>query len=130
MYNVLVLDSGTQGYITVKSLHKVGHKVILLYRGKHNYADDSRYVDVKIKTEASYEDAAYLDTVKSIIKEKKIDAVIPMSDFSSLFLSKNKDVLSPVVRYVLPDVGVFERGYDKNLLMTLCEKKAILILRP
>ena len=27
MCNVLVLDTGTQGYITVKSLHKAGHKV-------------------------------------------------------------------------------------------------------
>ncbi len=122
MYHVLILDTGTQGYITVKSLHKAGHKVFLLYRGKHNYADDSRYVDEKIQTEASHEDAAYLEIVKSIITEKKIDAVIPMSDFSSHFLSKNKEVLTPMVSYVLPGIDVFERGYDKNSLMSLCEK--------
>lgn len=126
MYNVLVLDTGTQGYITVKSLHKAGHKVYLLYRGKHNYADDSRYVDVKIQTEASHEDVAYLDIVKSIITEKKIDAVIPMSDFSSHFLSKNREVLSPMVKYVLPCIDVFEKGYDKNSLMALCEEKGYL----
>jgi len=122
MYNVLVLDTGTQGYITVKSLNKAGYKVFLLYRGKHNYADDSRYVDMKIQTEASHEDAAYLNIVKNIINENKIDAVIPMSDFSSHFLSKNKEVLSPMVKYVLPGIDVFERGYDKNSLMALCEK--------
>lgn len=122
MCNVLVLDTGTQGYITVKSLHKAGHKVYLLYRGKHNYADDSRYVDLKIQTEAAHEDVAYLDIVKSIITEKKIDAVIPMSDFSSHFLSKNKEVLNPMVKYILPCIDAFERGYDKNSLMALCEK--------
>lgn len=123
MSNVLVLDTGTQGYIAVKSLHKARHKVFLLYRSKHNYADDSRYVDIKIQTEASYEEPKYLETVKSIITENKIDAVIPMSDFSSCFLSKNKEVLSPMVKFVLPGIDVFERGYDKNSLMALCEKK-------
>ena len=122
MSNVLILDTGTQGYITVKSLHKAGHKVHLLYRGKHNYADDSRYVDVKIQIDASYENPVYLETVKSIISEKNIDAVIPMSDFSSLFLSRNKEILSQIARYVLPGIDVFERGYDKNLLMAQCAK--------
>ena len=49
MYNVLVIGSGTQGYVTVRSLKKVGHRVYLLFSGRHNYADDSRYVDVKIE---------------------------------------------------------------------------------
>lgn len=122
-YNVLILDTGTQGYITAKSLHKAGHKVVLLYRGKHNYADDSRYVDVKIHTDASYKNEAYLETVKSIITEHQIDAVIPMSDFSSMFLSRHRGKLLPKVKYVLPDIKVFERGYDKNSLMDLCAKK-------
>ena len=120
--NVLVLDTGTQGYVFVKALHKSGHIVFLLYRGKHNYADDSRYVDVKIQTKASHEEPEYLETVKSIITENKIDTVIPMSDFSSHFLSKNKEVLSPMVSYVLPSIDIFERGYDKNSLMALCAK--------
>lgn len=119
-YNVLILDTGTQGYITVRSLHKAGHKLFLLYRGKHNYADDSRYVDVKIQTNASYEDEAYLETVKGIVAEQRIDVVIPMSDFSSKFLSKHRDELMPIVKFVLPDIKTFERGYDKNSLMALC----------
>ena len=85
MSRILVLDTGTQGYITVKSLKKAGHYVCLLYKHKHNYADDSKYVDVKIQTDAAYEDAAYLTTVQRIITEQGIEAVIPMSDFSSQF---------------------------------------------
>ena len=123
MIKILILDTGTQGYITVKSMHKAGHKVVLLHRGRHNYADDSRYVDVRIQTDASYEDDEYLETVKRIIKEQGINTVIPMSDFSAQFLSRNKEVLSPMVKYVMPGIDVFERGYDKNSLMALCEKK-------
>lgn len=121
MSRVLILDTGTQGYITVRSLKKAGHFVCLLYKSKHNYADDSKYVDVKVQTDAPY-DNEYLETVKRIIQEQKIDAVIPMSDFSSQFLSRNRDVLSPIVKYVLPGIDVFEKGYDKNSLMALCAK--------
>lgn len=122
MSKVLVLDTGTQGYITVKSLKKAGHCVILLCRGRHNYADDSRYVDIREQTEATYDEKEYLETVKSIIIKQKIDAVIPMSDFSSMFLSKHRDELMPKVKYVLPEIDIFERGYDKNSLMSLCAK--------
>lgn len=122
MSRVLVLDTGTQGYVTVWALKRAGHYVCLLYRSKHNYADDSKYVDVKIRTEAPY-DGEYLETVKRIIQEQKIDAVLPMSDSSSLFLSRKKKELSPFVKYVLPDIDVFEKGYDKNSLMAVCAKE-------
>ena len=122
MSRVLVLDTGTQGYITVRSLKKKGHFVCLLYRGKHNYADDSKYVDVKVHTDSACEDIQYLETVKEIIEKQQIQAIIPMSDASSMFLSRQKAVLCPLVKYVLPDYGVFEKGYDKNSLMALCAR--------
>ena len=122
MYNILVLDTGTQGYITVKSLKQAGHYVVLLCRGRHNYADDSRYLDERIMTEAEWDSREYLEEVKKIIGDKGIDVVLPMSDFASMFLSRNKAELQPIVHYVLPDNDVFEKGYDKNSLMALCAK--------
>ena len=47
MYNILVLDGGTQGLIIVKSLRKLGNRVVMIYHGKHSYADDSKYVSKK-----------------------------------------------------------------------------------
>ena len=122
MSRVLILDTGTQGYITVRSLKKAGHSVCLLFKSKHNYADDSKYVDWKYETNASHESSDYLDLVKRIILERQIEVVIPMSDFSSMFLSRNKNELQPLVKYVLPDFEVFEKGYDKNSLMSICAK--------
>lgn len=37
MYNILVLDGGTQGLIIVKSLRKLGNRVVMIYHGKHSY---------------------------------------------------------------------------------------------
>ena len=123
MSKILILDSGTQGYITVKSLKRGGHTVFLLYRGKHNYADDSKYVDFKFQIGEDYGDPDCLRVVMELVKKHSIDAVIPMSDASSLFLCRNKDVLQPLVRFFLPNIEVFEKGYDKNSLMALCAEK-------
>lgn len=123
MYNVLVIGSGTQGYITVKSLKKAGHRVYLLFGGKHNYADDSRYVDVKVEVNVNTESREYLDEMVNVIKQHHIDAVIPMGDVSAKFLSENKEQLQQIVHYVMPDIRVFEKGYDKNSLMALCAEK-------
>lgn len=123
MYNVLVIGSGTQGYVTVRSLKKAGHRVYLLYSGRHNYADDSRYVDVKIETKEKSDTKEYLDALVNTIRQYHIDAVIPMGDIPAKFLSNNKERLQKITHYVMPDVEVFEKGYDKNSLMTLCAEK-------
>lgn len=122
MENILLLDTGTQGYVSANSIKKAGYKVFLLFKGKHNYADDSKHVYKKFETEFNYEDPQYLNVVKKIIKDNKIDVIIPMSDLSSRFLSKNKKQLSHIVKYILPDIEIFEKGYDKNLLMSTCSQ--------
>ncbi len=122
-WNVLVIGTGTQGYITVKSLKKAGHRVYLLFGGEHNYADDSRYVDVKVEVNVNTESREYLDEVVNIIKLHHIDAIIPMGDVPAKFLSENKEQLQQIVHYVMPDIRVFEKGYNKNSLMALCAEK-------
>lgn len=123
MSNILILDSGTQGQICVKSLKKSGHRVILLHQEKHNYADDSRYVDKKFLCTADKDSEKYLEFVKKVIKDCSIDAILPMGDKGSLFLSKNKDELQPLANYILPNIEIFEKGYDKNSLMALCAER-------
>ena len=46
-----------------------------------------------------------------------------MGDKSAEFLSKNKDLLQESVRFTIPNYETFLNGYDKNKLMTLCQKK-------
>lgn len=123
MSNVLILDCGTQGQICAKSLKKAGNKVFLIHHEKHNYTDDSRYVDKKFQCVEGKETQTYIDLVVEVTKNYAIDAIIPMGDAAALFLSQHKDLLQPIVNYILPDESVFEKGYDKNSLMTLCAEK-------
>jgi len=52
--------------------------------------------------------------------DNKIDVIIPMSDNSAEFLSKNKTELSKYSRFIIPDYDIFLQGYNKNLLMKIC----------
>lgn len=122
VFNVLIIGTGTQGQVCAKSLKKKGHRIFLLYGGRHNYADDSRYVDRKIECHYSYSSDEYLDTVMSVVKSCHIDTIVPMGDEAALFMSRRKKELLEVADFVLPDIDVFEKGYDKNQLMAVCAK--------
>lgn len=121
--NILFLGSGTQALALLKSLNKSGNKIIMLISEKGNYADSSKYVDECVMTTYSDKSNDYLEQLKVIINKKKIDVVIPMGDSSAEFLSINKDVLTPLVHFKMPDRDAFMNGYDKNRLMSLCSEK-------
>lgn len=123
MSNILLLGSGTQAFAILKSLHKSDNRLLMLISETGNYADVSKYVDERILTHHSDKSPEYLDLVKSIIKEKKVDVVIPMGDSVAEFLSRNRDKLSSLTHFKMPTLDNFMKGYDKNQLMSLCREK-------
>ena len=123
MASVLVLDTGTQGLAMVRALHKAGHRVVLLYNGGHNYAGDSRYVDKKYVVLGGSNSSGYLERVMDVLEREQIDLIIPMSDATAAFVSRNKAELQRFTRVECPDYVDFMRGYDKNQLMALCHAK-------
>lgn len=122
MSNVLILGSGTQALALIKPLRKAGNKVVLLYTELNNYAESSKYVSEKVYCPLGPKDPKFLNCVIDTIKDKKIDAIIPMGDALAEFLSRNKSVLLPLVHFKSPDLENFIKGYDKNQLMSLCQK--------
>ena len=123
MSNILLLGAGTQGLALVCALSKAGHFVELLYGEEHNYADDSRYVGKKIKTSYDETSSEYLEQVLDILKNDKINALIPLSDSTASFVSRNIECLQKHTHVKMPSYNDFLKGYDKNLLMALCNKK-------
>lgn len=122
MSNVLILGCGTQGLAMAKDIKKAGHTVFLIGE-RHNYADSSRYIDKKRFCDELPSSKAYYDTVVSFVKENEIDAVIPMGDVLSEFLSKNKRELVELVHFKMPEYSDFMHATDKNQLMALCKAK-------
>lgn len=123
MNNVLLLGSGTQAFAILKSLHRSGNKIVMLISESGNYADESKYVDEKILTHFNDKSSEYFELVKTIIIEKKIDVIIPMGDSLAEFLCRNNEELMKMTHFKMPTLENFMKGYDKNLLMSLCREK-------
>lgn len=122
--NVLLLDGeAVQTQISARSLKKAGYAVYLICNGKENYGYYTRYATSKSVWPESKECREYLDFVIRYIDENNISAVIPMNDEGATFLSRNKQEIIRHTKVLMPDWDVFEKAYDKNLLMALCAEK-------
>lgn len=122
MEKVLLLGSGTQALAIVKGLAKAGY-ALLLYGEQGNYADASRYVSKFIASSMAEDSEDYLAQLEGIIAKEGVDVLIPMGDVTAEFVSRNKERLSRMVKFTVPDYDVFLKGYDKNKLMALCKEK-------
>ena len=121
MSHILVLGGGTQGLALVEALHKCGHRVIMVSAERGNYADSSRYVDKMLYYSGTTD--KYLSFIKQVITDNCIDSIIPTGDDNTEFLCLNRSAFPNRVKFNLPSYTNFERGYDKNQLMTLCKEK-------
>lgn len=123
---ILLLEGHTiEALPVLESLKKKGCRLVVLCDSKMSFGYRSRYPDVKlIKPDLPYDSIEFLEYFKSVCKEQNVTIVIPLYDPSAEFISKNKTILSELVKFVSPDFSVFARGFEKNQLMKLCKQNA------
>jgi D-aspartate ligase len=120
---ILLLDGQTiQSLAIAKSLKKNNYDVVLFCDTKMSYGYRTRYADIKIICPSIIKNPLefklfLIDYLKSNI----IDVLIPMNDFSASFLSINKLEILKFTKFIIPDIDIFNNGYDKNKLMNICE---------
>ena len=119
---LLLNGEAVQTLIIAETLKKAGYEVHLICNGTDNYGYHTRYATKKIVVKAE-DETEYLNAVKRYVTENGIATIIPMNDDGATFISKYKAALTSLVPILLPDWDVFEKGYDKNLLMALCAEK-------
>lgn len=119
---LLLNGEAVQTLIIARTLKKAGYEVHLICNGTENYGYHTKYASKRTVVDTKDEEA-YLARVKQYVKEYGIATIIPMNDDGATFMSKYKDELEKQVPILLPGWEVFEKGYDKNLLMALCAEK-------
>lgn len=118
---VLLLGiDGTQTLPIAKSLYKRGNELWGIYSDKNSYGFHTKYIKHKIKAPSYSDEKDFVDFLIGFLENQKIDLIIPLGDQMAKILSNNKKKLLPLSNYIMPDIDVFMRGYDKNQLMTLC----------
>jgi len=120
---ILLLDGQTiQSLAIAKSLKKNNYNVVLFCDTKTSYGYRTRYADVKIICPSIVTNPLEFKLfLIDYLKRNTIDALIPMNDFSASFLSINKSEILKFTKFIIPDIDIFNNGYDKNKLMNICE---------
>lgn len=121
---ILLLDGQTiQSLAIAKALKSRKYFVVSFCDSKTTYGYRTKYSDEKIICPSLIDKPKEFKLfLLNFLKNNKIDVIIPMNDYSASFLSLNKDELKTLSNFTIPDIGVFNNGYDKNKLMTICEE--------
>ena len=122
MNRILLLGGdSTQALPLSRSLHKNGYIVDVVEYHKWGYGSASRFVEKRFYFRDYTNIEKYHDFLLPIISCDYL-TIIPCDDYSAMLLSKYKDEFSKYVVYKMPNLEVFKKGYDKHLLMEICEK--------
>jgi len=124
MEKVLILDGGAAHAMAIaECLKKSGYMVGVICDSKNEYGFHTKFADERYIGPDSH-DVGYTTFMLNFLKEHHFDVLIPTSDVTAEFMSFHKEELVKLTGVLMPSRVVFEKGYDKNNLMTICRKHA------
>ena len=122
MKKVLILDGGAAHAMAIaECLKKSGYGVAVICDDKNEYGYHTKFADERYLGVDSHK-KEYAEFMLEFLKEHKFDVLIPTSDTAAEFMSFHKEELEQLTGVLMPERGVFEKGYDKNNLMTVCRE--------
>lgn len=122
MKKVLILDGGAAHAMAIaECLKKSGYCVAVICDDKNEYGYHTKFADERYLGVDSHK-PEYAEFMLNFLKEHKFDVLIPTSDTSAEFMSFHKEELEKLTGVLMPEREVFEKGYDKNNLMTVCRE--------
>lgn len=119
----LLLDAGgTQTLPIAEHFYRNNFHVIFFLYKKYTYGAGSKYSHKKVFAPHSKDEKKYLSYLLNYLSEEKIDLLIPLSDITAELVSKHQDAIKKSTKIVTPVFNSFTTGYNKGLLMKLCEE--------
>jgi predicted ATP-grasp superfamily ATP-dependent carboligase len=124
MKTAVLLDGQTiQSLAIAESLKRKGYHIVSLCDSKNSYGYRTRFADKKIIAPSTHENIEqYHQFLINFLKNNVIDVIIPMNDYSALYLSSYSEKLEKYTNFIIPELKVFLRGYDKGQLMEICKQ--------
>lgn len=120
---ILLLDAGgTQTLPIAEYFYKSNFHLSFFLHRKYTYGSGTKYSHKKVFAPDSKDEKNYLSYLLSYISEEKIDLIIPLSDITAELVSKYQDEIKIYSKIVTPAFSSFSTGYNKGLLMKLCEE--------
>lgn len=122
--HVLILDGDAAHAVAMmECLNKSGYDTSVLCSDKNSYGYWSKRTKNRILGPDVHNATKYREFVINILQKRGYNVIIPTSDKTAEFISKNKSLLSQYTSFLMPDYEIFMKAYDKNKLMRLCRDK-------
>ena len=123
MKRVLIIDGyARQTLPMAKGFHDIGCHVTVVCFSKLDVGYQSKYPDRKILLGCPKDDYPEQERqVTGLIRSGDYDLVVPMTDYSAIYLAKNKRELSHYAYIAVNDWEIFELAIDKSKTMQTCE---------
>jgi len=124
---VLLLEgSARQGMPLMQALHDLGCHITTYNRSRLDLGYASRYPDDKVLAYWDTSDPdGCLEGLRNVLKQKKIDVVIPTTDFAAILLSRHKDELRQYAAIAVNEWDIFQKSSDKQQTMMICMQEGI-----
>ncbi len=117
---VLILDGDAAHAVAImECLKKSGYATAVICSETLSYGYHSRLADERFVGPDSHS-PEYDSFLIDFLKNNHFDVLIPTSDATAEFMSRNKAELRPITGVLMPDMDVFMKAYDKNQLMEVC----------
>lgn len=123
MVNVLITDGYARQTLPMsKGFKELGCTVTVICFSKLDVGYASKHTDIKLMAPCKKDEYEKQEEyVVSIIKSNRYDLVVPMTDYSAAYLSKNKETLSKYAKIAVNDPEIFKNAIDKTNTAKICE---------
>jgi len=124
---ILVTDGNTLPALAItRSLGNAGHQVIVGYQHKHSLAGYSKYASGKCIYPSPIDDTnSFIDFLVDYIEFNNIDAIFPVTDITTLPITKNRDLLNPKCKIPFGNYKVVDSAANKAHIFDQAKKLEI-----
>ena len=127
-YKILLVEAFTRQVMPMmRYLRKIGCKLYTLNSSKLDMGYTSHYPHKRIvrKDWNRNSEEQSLKVLLEVIQENHYDLIIPLTDFSAILMSKNKEELEKYTKCAVNDWNVFQCASNKQITMDMCEKAGV-----
>lgn len=101
--NILLTTAEWKGTLAcMRSLARLGHRVVLLSKSKFTPHIHSKYCKESIITPREEEREVYINFLFEVLKKNKFDLVVPMSDMTVEYFSEMRNEIFKYTKLILP----------------------------
>ena len=110
----------------MQALHDLGCHITTYNNSKLDMGYSSRYPNKRLLAVWDRNDSQKsLSALREVLQKDSYDVVIPLTDFSAILLSQNKEELKKYAALAVNDWDVIQMAVDKQNTMLTCQKNLI-----